>query len=87
MKYLIKIHIAQGNFFLAQKAVNALVDKLVLAAEREKMSTKNKHGGEISTAVIPIATDGAPSSSEVQLPPSLEMDIMNIIEINIITEK
>ena len=82
MVYLIKIHIAQGNFFLAQKAVNALVDKLVLAAEREKISTKNKHGGEISAAVIPITTDGAPSSSEVQLPPSLEMDIMNIIKLN-----
>ena len=70
--YLIKIHIAQGNFFLAQKAVNALVDKLALAAEREKASKKNKQ----------VVTPASLLPGEVQLPPSLEMDIMNIIKLD-----
>ena len=74
--YLIKIHIAQGNYFLAQKAVNALVDKMALAAEREKSSKMNKKQSAAPASAVESL------SGEVQLPPSLEMDIMNIIKLD-----
>lgn len=62
---LIKIHIAQGNYLLAQNITNSLIDELAISKVKPVASKEN-----------------ATTANDSQLPPSLEMDIMNIIKLD-----